>query len=697
MLSTTFNSESVFLLTESPDWTDIPSCEFSLTRDRQEGLTKREARRPYSTTLLAKVNYTVTLHGTALRRLQGCLRALTTEPIVLPCFLVQTRWTDRVTAPVQGGLMVVWKDDWSQHEIYTAADDEPEWPDGDDNWAPALMGFITKSAPEMLSADAATFKVEFTESSPAAYALQPDAFTFADGPTPVGYSNAPKRLPCYPDFSRVSEELRVSISRDQIGFTREQASTFYTHEVFRGQEADYTLVDDQPAQLLKFFQDHAGPGASFWAPSWLNVARLTQDVDAADTTLHVEDTTAIVAGDYLALFGDNFAAVKVVGKTANTITIATAPGADLTSDITCIFPLNLVRLDDPVLKLSWPAQNVVTCSLAVTELRAEYTPASDETLATTLGKLSTRVILFEFTRDLGNGTIATSRYTSYESDLSHSGYTWVSAAFAHGDLPQSLNLEEDTVDLQSFVFNGNPILDDTAIRSEAPMYCRIYWGELSSGIVSDVVQVFGGEVTEPSRDGNKLNACIVAGPGVLDVQVPRLLHGIMCNHLAGANVTGNHLISYGCGLLKADWKFNAAVDGAVSASWPYQINLKNLSREIGPAPSYYLDWFAGGYIEWGSGEDLQRRYILLSTLPAGDLVTLTLQKPFEGDGPQADDAVALYPGCDGTAEMCQAYNSPSNTRGKFDNYLNFGGEPFTPIGNPSLLKLSPATTAGGKK
>ena len=78
--------------------------------------------------------------------------------------------------------------------------------------------------------------------------------------------------------------------------------------------------------------------------------------------------------------------------------------------------------------------------------------------------------------------------------------------------------------------------------------------------------------------------------------------------------------------------------------------------------------------------------IVRSSAVSGGAVTVTLSRdpsPF----PEVGLAVALWPGCDGIASTCQA---------KFGNWLNFGGHPYRPVANPSLVKVSGALT-GGKK
>ena len=55
------------------------------------------------------------------------------------------------------------------------------------------------------------------------------------------------------------------------------------------------------------------------------------------------------------------------------------------------------------------------------------------------------------------------------------------------------------------------------------------------------------------------------------------------------------------------------------------------------------------------------------------------------------------PGCDGIYTTCQAYDSANNPTGKFNNYLNFGGEPFTPGVNPSAVGQFNLGLNGAKK
>jgi hypothetical protein len=696
MLQTQFNAQAVFLIDNPWDGNSAFETEWSLIRDTQTGLTQRESRRPYSATLRATAKYDCIVHDDALRMLQGSLRSLNTQPVILPLWAVMVPWAERGTAPISGGLKIVWKEDWSRFEIFQDA--EPAWPADDDFVAPALWGFISPTRPQLRNPDSALWSVDFTESSPAQYAIAPAAFEFPAGPQPPCYPFTPPLLPFRPDFSAVSEEISVEVKRDSTGFGREQNQTFYPHAASRSQTASYTIAGENgAAQLLRFFQDVAAPGSAFWAPGWFQLASLTQDAEPADTVLQVSDTSAVNVGDYVAIVSfDTAIARRIVATNPGTITLDAAPDIPIIARTTLVQPLCLARLDKPTLKVSWTSPAAAKCQLEWTELPAEYVPPPDETIGITLGRLPQKVVLFEFARDFANGTTAIDRFTSYETDLQWNGNLYRSSQLGHGDIKQSLNFDDSGVDLDSFIFADNPLALDATLKSETPLSLTLRHADFDGQILSNVQVVFTGELDSFNRKGASLRPTFKAGPATLDDQFPRMLRGLICNHLSGANPDGSFLVSYGCGLAKANWKFTGIVAEPVSGAFPYVLNLANLARATGLVPAIFLDWFAYGWVELGAGAAIQRRLVIRSTAPVANTLSLTLHRWFETP-PVAGQTVTLYPGCDGTAQSCRAYDAATNTLGKFNNYPNFGAEPMAPNGNPSLLKLSTAPVRGTKK
>jgi len=185
--------------------------------------------------------------------------------------------------------------------------------------------------------------------------------------------------------------------------------------------------------------------------------------------------------------------------------------------------------------------------------------------------------------------------------------------------------------------------------------------------------LFTGEAVSASVRGSVASVACVPGGTVLDRRLPGMRVQAGCNHA---------LFSVGCGLLRSDWTFTATVLTPGTPGWPYAFELQALARVTGAAPTYTADWFAGGWLEISG----QRLPILRSTLPASGVFTVTLggdPSPF----PVIGQPVTLFPGCDLRSGTCSA---------KFGNFLNFGGHPFVPLANPSLVKLS-SGLAGGKK
>lgn len=190
--------------------------------------------------------------------------------------------------------------------------------------------------------------------------------------------------------------------------------------------------------------------------------------------------------------------------------------------------------------------------------------------------------------------------------------------------------------------------------------------------------VFSGEVDQVSVRGLVARARCLPGGRAMERLLPRMRLQPGCNHV---------LFSVGCGLAVEDWQFNAVVTDAGAPAWPFEFVLGGLTRANGSGlPAFTPDWFAGGWIRFGIGGAARSVPVVRSSAVSGGSVTLTLTRdpaPF----PVAGLAVSVWPGCDGMAGTCQE---------KFSNWLNFGGHPFRPIANPSLVKLSSAVV-GGKK
>jgi len=703
MIATTFNfggaigELSVFLLVDPPNWLQPLKSTFTILQGGAVGLSNRETRRAHSATLRASLEYQSTRSGADARQLIGALRTLPVgppPPVLCPFWPAAVRWIDPIPA---AALYLVWKEDWTQWEIYSAPTGEvPVWPDSDPGEvlvAPLLWGRLAKRDTTWTSTDTLTFDVQFVEDGPADYALVPPAADFAAGPLPpAGYTTAPRLLPYRANFVGIEDSVALNVLRESIGFGRQQAQTYYPQAAHRAFKLPYFLEGQSAAfQFLRFFLDHAGPGASFWTPGWMSAARLTADVAVADTVLQVADTNSLKVGDYIALLNSGAGILPaIVSALADTTVTLLAPiGADHLASDSIVTPLLLVRLDKPTLQIDWQNPHAAAATLQLIELPAEYVPASGETIGETLGQLGgptgqVRCYLYEFTRDLGGETI-TDRYTSYEVDVILGEDTYAAAQIEHGDILQGIALEQDAVQVTASSSSSgtgvppvSPLLLFATLKMEAPLKLTIRQAECGTGILpvtaTDADVLFVGEIASVKIQGSKITAKAVTASTVFDRKIPRFYLQVPCNHA---------LFSPGCGLDKDDWQFTAQALIAPSAAYPFAVSLHSLA---GPDVDFAEHWFSGGWIEFGTGAALQRRAILNSTDVTVGALTVWLNRPFD-PLPEADDELALWPGCDLRAETCQD---------KFDNYLNYGGHPFLPAANPSLIKLS-QPVAGGKK
>src|SRR4029079_18218046 len=112
-----------FLLNDAPNFGTDFQADFSLILDRPSSLTMRESRRSYSGTVRVILRFLVTVREAALRQVQAALRSLTAQPVIVPFWPAISYWDDRESQYIRGGLMLAWKEDWSQFTLYLTGDE----------------------------------------------------------------------------------------------------------------------------------------------------------------------------------------------------------------------------------------------------------------------------------------------------------------------------------------------------------------------------------------------------------------------------------------------------------------------------------------------------------------------------------------------------------------------------------------------
>jgi hypothetical protein len=404
---------------------------------------------------------------------------------------------------------------------------------------------------------------------------------------------------------------------------------------------------------------------------------MAADLGAGSSALSVQSAVGIQAGDYLAFIqGTGILATSrsstVVG---NTVNLNSTPGAFAASE-TVVATLVLARFDKPRLGLEFIMGSVAQGAVSVVELPPEYSPAADETLGTTIGLLTTRGYIYELAQTI-SGTTTTTRLTSYESDLTVGGNTYTARKMDHGTVKQSLFLDRDEIEIRSEIVAGDPLVKLATVQAEAPVRLTIKSVDVSGTTGSNDTVLFTGDIIGLAVRGSRLTAKAVSAGTVFDRIYPRFRMQVGCNHA---------LFSPGCGLVRAAWQFTATLSNPGSIGYPFTFDLTGLARTIGSVPTITAGWFSGGWVEFQSGSLLSRRAIIDNSAAVSGALTITLARdpsPF----PPPFSAVKLFPGCNGARTTCVD---------KFANYLNFGGHPFTPATNPSLVKVS-QNIGGGKK
>jgi len=312
--------------------------------------------------------------------------------------------------------------------------------------------------------------------------------------------------------------------------------------------------------------------------------------------------------------------------------------------------------------------------------------ASGETLGSSMGALATAAHLYWFQIDYPDGP-RTWAYTDFERNLAWAGSTFTSGFMEHDTITDGLGLDRQSVGFQSRWFTDNPFGLFIPFALEWPLMVHIFEAQVSNGAVSGASRLFRGEVVNVSAQGPFLRASARTFGRILERKIPRMLFQPGCNW---------SLFEDRCGVPQAHWRVGGTV-GTILGSSPPAPEWDSITCEllvvglqwlgVGPKPALAAHWFAGGYLQLGTGQGAQWRYIgdnEAEVQPDNEII-LKLGTPFSPE-PEAGVSAQFWPGCDGRYETCID---------KFNNGTRFGGFPFIPAGHPMYPFQSP--DRGGKK
>jgi hypothetical protein len=672
MIAVTFNALPAFLIDDAPNWSAAPFVvEATIPASYERGLTGRETRRPTADTLRLGCKFTATLTSpAAITALRNSLQALNVQPVLCPFW--PAGFAPGITPPVAAAFYALFNVDGSYSSVQPAS----ALPFAKQAY-PLMVGILAQSPePTMLAGGAAEVNFEFADNGN--YPLTPATFAAPNGLTAAG--GVRPLFPFIPDWSTLpkSGDSEQDIDRRQIGALRTLATAYYTQRGRRKTQQFFTLAGAAGTNLLRFFSDMGGEQNNFWLGAALNEANLTANLTTIATSMTVDNGAALGTNAFI-LLGDGVNRVPLVVSSVagNTWNLAAAPGTAFKVGLTTIESLVLARFDALKLQVTFSSPILATAQISFKELPWETNAVAGETYGTTLGALPVTASFFKFTEVMPSGTM-TWYYTGYERDLSDGTNTWLSAPMEYDNITDSADLKRNQTTITSRNFTGNPLAMLFPLALEWPLMVEIFEGDVtpSTSAVSNLREYFYGEVGGADLEPPFITAQCATLSHIFDRQIPRRLYQRTDNWV---------LFETANGLLPANWQWNAVV---VSYDAPTAtLVIGTITSSNGATLTAH--YFSAGYfiVTAASGGKQQVRMIGDNTAPAGGHMTLYLSTPLTTP-PTAGDVVSLYPGYDGLAATAQS---------KFSNYQQkFGGFPFMPVGNPSVLRIT-QPTGGGKK
>jgi len=675
MLALTFQSATAYLLDDRPSWTAKIELEVELPSHTERGLTRRETRRPLAATLRCSLGWTSLIGITSaveLPTLRNNLQALATERVLCPL------WPFPFEAGATPDATAAW---------YYVPDDPsgPVRPSSALPFSytayPLLIGRL-KSTPEpkLFDPETASARFDFIEDDDLGSGITFAAYTPPDGPVD-GSGNARPLLAFEPDWAASPESgsAEVEIERRELGQLRKAQTAAYVQAAHRKVEFQLTLADNEPRQLLRLFSQ-LGAHANLWIPSSINDANLTAAVEADDTAITVDSPSARGSNVYFLLDdGTTRTSVKVTGTSGNDWNLSAAVGAAYAVASTRIESLVLARFNTARLEMQFDEPRLALCKVTFAEVPDEATADEDDEVGVQQGAIPTTAYLYLFSIAFPDGT-AYYRFTDYESALTYSSQTYVSAPIEHDRIAENLGLDRQSVTLKSRHFTGNPLSLLIPFRLEWPLELSLYEVEPSGGAATNARLLFNGQIASAEYDGPFISATAQSFGGLFDRKIPRQMMQPGCNWSLYDSLCQ---VGVRVGETMNNWTWQGTVTAYDSGL--LKISLGSISRLAGSWVGLVDHFFAGGRIKLSSGSAVQYRLIVDSVQTP---FAIYVGSPFIGTQPAPGDTMYFMAGCDGRKDTCYS---------KFANYSRFGGFPFMPLGNPTLAKIERATGSGGKK
>jgi Phage conserved hypothetical protein BR0599 len=453
----------------------------------------------------------------------------------------------------------------------------------------------------------------------------------------------------------------------EIGFGPPEFTPLQDH-VIHGFDFDLLMQDPEEIVAVEnFFDAVKGRLQGFWFPGPQEALRISAFVEeTAETTVFdiVAQGLSETIGDHPATHvrftkqGQASLAAEIIDVTDNedgTERVTVSLIGTIDSGWRA-WPLHYVRLAQDAEQGRMEAEGVLVYSIRVVELPTEYA----------LAETGQRPVFGYHIWSDFNGEAQHWYFTSHAVDITLGGQDYEARRITHGPLSFTVRADREEVELETLYEASNPLSLLFPLKLSTPLWVEIVEGNLA---VEDApLPIFRGLALSASVQGKKETVRCASAIDSMRGNVPPMMIQPRCNYRL-----------YEPNTCRVDPDAHKLAVTLVSVA----------DRQIAVSGAglagIAADYFAEGWIQFGSGSTYEVRTLLGSTAESGGEVTLTLNAALSYAA--ATDAGTLYPGCDGTDGTCLL---------KFSNFTNWGGH-RVPLRNLALKAMEIKVGSGGKK
>jgi len=706
----TVDGQQVALLLAKPNWATEVTITLELPTDvSKEAITFTESRRNFAQSARYKMKWSSYMSNAAdATELRLFLTRVRGESIVVPL------WTDMCELAVgipRGGTVlslvdlparfssnwIITNSDFSLFEIVAVASLSASPPvltlpvgvsrayGAGSFLYPLMAGRLTdRPRPESITDE--SFEAEFTlqESSTFSARLTPLASSLKTvGANIPAFATLPK-WDVMPNWSRPLDWTEMpDIVYEHVGFMREDQQRVYDHRTARGQQLEFYQNNRADIAKIEFFWRFCrATTLRFMIPTFRGDLRMLQDTPVPGNPTYIVCESSFFSNPAReAQPGDPFIAVidkndtiypYQISRTIDDPTVSNTSTLIINQNVathdaqtSILSHLLLARFAEATLEWVYTTPYLATTQIKFQELPHEY--ASPPT------PLKEPAYLFIF-REAG---IRTDLYTSYENTITISDTgayrgTYVPAPFSFDTVKTGLKLDQEKLELKSFKFDGNPLNRLWPFALNGVLTLEIVEVDAVTPRSSTAVSRFYGDVWSVD---SSYKAELIPFGNLFDRKFPRFLLSVSDNYVQFSPPTK---------LTPSAFKMSGVISTLITSGDPQTITVASVA-------AYNADsagaWFAGGWLETGTGALKEQRGILNSARSGtSPYEILIIDRPLLNA--VVGQSIDVYPGYDGSIDQCDT---------KFNNRINFGGQPYIPNVNPGVKAIKPKQTQGGKK